>query len=389
MRVVIAAKTLAAALRRLAPLDVRHKLPHFMNVAWFVIRNGALSVQVVSHSGMEGEIAISAKIVGEDCVLGFPLRHMARLAATLSGDVIIDHDGPDEDAVVKAEDFECRIELKSSEWFNPHAVDREDTSRLAVSVIREWLERVGYCISKERDTESMSCLYLASAGEGMVHACGLDGHQFSKLESRNPELASTLHFSGPVLIGVEFLKAIKSWLAVHSGNDVVSVAISQKTVRIRSTGETLVVPRSHYVFPDYMSFSSKAASGTRTIKVYRSAIREGLRRLALFAGDNNRGVYLGMENGELSLSVRSEGKRVASVSTLALATGDPKPTSVPLEDLLEMLGHFTGQNVVLTMGDTPGHPVQITGGDGDKGYSTIIMPLMIVEEDYYGREEAA
>ena len=36
MRVVIPAKTLAAALRRLAPLVSGRDISHFMDVAWFV-----------------------------------------------------------------------------------------------------------------------------------------------------------------------------------------------------------------------------------------------------------------------------------------------------------------------------------------------------------------
>lgn len=386
MRVVINAKHLAKALNRLKSIIAgrsKRDIAMFLNTVWFRAKDGVLTIQANDGGALEGEIAMEADVT-KDGFFGVELRHLARLAPKLDGDITVELQG--EDPVFTCGEFVFRPEPRENSWYQPQTFEALECCDLPVAVLRDWLANVAYCISDEGTMEAMGCLCLAHAGGGTVHALGLDGHQFAMVERDMPELAEALDiYDEPLLIRKSYLKTLAAWLTGES----VRVEFGRREVRfVTSDGSALTLPRSFYIFPDYMNFVGKLSAAERTLTVDRRALAVALSRLFFFTTDTDRCVFLNMEEGRLKLSSGHGGKSsfAASMAMPAVNTGPEYTVAFPTRDLLDILGHFKGESVALSITSQEG-PCGITCED-EPGHLVILMPMKIVEETFYDEEAA-
>lgn len=386
MHAVVKAQPLAKALKRLSALACGRNIASFLNTAWFTARAGKLTLEVFGPFGLRGEVDLDCSRMEGEGFFGVDLRLLSRVAATLDGEVEIAEEigqGPMKETVrtveLRSGDFVARFEPKEESWYNPEPFAGLDSVRIPAAVFRDWIARIAYCIAQDDTMEAMACLYLGAAEGGMVHACGLNGHQFAKVEARLPELAELLESFGPLLISLDHLSMLnKGWLS----GEALSICLSRRNIRLRTEAGSVTVPNRSWAYPSYLDFCAKAAAGEETVKVYRQSMVNALRRMVFFTNDNSRCAYFDMTKDGLKLTTQECSLSLpASAELIAVGTLTHR-IAFPVKDLAEILGHFKGETVAFRMTTAEG-PCKITGSAGDEDYMVILMPMKITETAFY------
>ena len=165
------------------------------------------------------------------------------------------------------------------------------------------------------------------------------------------------------------------------------MSISEKRVYLRTSDnrEILSLPRSTYIYPDYMSFVAKlSAESVSRLDVDRKECMEALSRLAIFTTDNDRCTYLDLTETELMLTAQGQDVGSADERLEVNYRGDITKIAFPTRNLMDVLGHFTSPRVQLSFTAVEG-PCGVSGKD-DPDYTVIIMPMKIADATYYEEE---
>ncbi len=268
-------------------------------------------------------------------------------------------------------------------WFQALPPFPEEGAVLwSADFFQELLERVSFCISDDDSTEGLSCLCLKSVEPGKVDICGLNGHQFAMVRFLNDELAAKLPGAG-LLIQKKYVAEIRKWL----GSDEIMLNISERRIHLRtgSGSETLSLPRSHFTYPDHLSFISRlSGSGVSTLDVDRKECQAALDRLHIFNNESDRCTYLRFGPSEVVLTAQGQEVGSATENLDAEFHGDLDRIAFPTRNLLDILSHYQSAKLRLTLTGAEG-PCGISGTE-DPDYTVLIMPMKIAESSYY--EEA-
>ncbi|MDR0466455.1 MAG: DNA polymerase III subunit beta, partial [Deltaproteobacteria bacterium] len=272
-----------------------------------------------------------------------------------------------------------KLPVSNPEWFQPLSeFPAQNAVGWSADLLQEVIERVGFCISDEKEPSAIGCLYMKQVGNGRIESCGLNGHQFALTAFIHDELAAVLPPEG-ILIQKKYMQEMKKWLA---GLEEIEVNVGAKRLYLRTGNgeEMLSLPRSTYAYPDYMSFVSKlSAKDISKLDVDRKECMEALGRVFIFTSDNDRCTYIDLAESELSLTAQGEGS--ADERLEANYQGSIAKIAFPTRNLMDVLGHFTSARVTLNFTAVEG-PCGVSGKD-DPEYTVIIMPMKIADVSYY------
>ncbi len=269
-------------------------------------------------------------------------------------------------------------------WFQPLPPFPEEGSVLwSADLFQEILDRVSFCISDDDSTEALSCLCLKPMGEGVIDACGLNGHQFAMYRFTNDDLATKLPPEG-LLLQKKYVSELRKWL----GDEEVALNISERRFHVRSVSrsETLSVPRSSFAYPDHMAFVSRLnGSDISQLDVTRKESLEALDRLSIFNNESDRCTYFAFSGTELTLSAQGQETGSATENLEMAFSGSLERIAFPTKGLMDIMGHYQSEKLHFVFTGAEG-PCGITGVD-DANYTVIIMPMKIADTAYYSEEE--
>lgn len=277
-----------------------------------------------------------------------------------------------------------KLPVSSRDWFQEFEAFPEGEGVIWTgNIFSEYLDRVMFCIAEEDSMDALGCLYLKSRGDGHIHMCGLNGHQFALVSFINDALAACLPENG-LLVQRKYLNDIRKWLSP----DEFELRITDKRLYLRKEdgSELLSVPRALYDYPDYKIFMDKLdADDVTRLELPRKETCDALGRLQVFNTEQDRGVGFDLSADEARLSVQGGELGSARENIESTYEGGLDRIAFPTKNLLEIFGHFLSDNVKLCLTAAEG-PCGITG-DEDSGYLVIIMPMKVASGSYFGDDE--
>jgi DNA polymerase-3 subunit beta len=278
-----------------------------------------------------------------------------------------------------------KLPVSDSTWFQNLAPFPETGTVLwSGDIFQEIIDKVFYCISDEEAGSAISCLYMKAREGGRVDVCGLNGHQFALTSFVEESLCAALPVEG-LLIQRKYVNELRKWL----GTDEIEISITDKRLFLRNSNkqEMLSLPRSNHTYPDYMAFLSRLNNpGASKLNLSRKECFEALDRLTIFNTDTDRCTYFDFNGNEAALSARGQDTGSASEYLEVEYSGDISKIAFPTRALMEILTHFDSDQLEFTLTGTEG-PCGITGKD-DKEYTVLIMPMKIMEQQYYAEDES-
>ncbi len=249
--------------------------------------------------------------------------------------------------------------------------------------LQEIIENISFCISDDDAMDAIACLYMKPVESGHIEVCGLNGHQFAMVRFLNDDLRAMLPADG-ILIQKKYLGELKKWLG--SGEIELNMLEKRLFFRTGDHKEMLSLPLSAYQYPDYMNFMSKIAEpDVAKLTVNRKDIFEALERLLVFNNEHNRCTYFDMSSNELLLSSTANDVGSARESLDVEYSGGIQKIAFPTRNVIEILSHYKSEKITFTLTGSEG-PCGISGPD-DADYMVIIMPMKIVDSNYYNSEE--
>jgi len=356
----------------------------FLRTLWLEAAKDTLKIYTTDSSlEFTGEYQAT---VTESGLVGVQGKNFHELIRKLpSGEIGIHHDEQKNSLIIKQGNKNYKLPTSDKSWFQKFSPFPEENVVLwSGDFLQDLIHKIFFCISDEDTMQAMACMYFKQDEiHSKVEVCGLNGHQFSLTSFTNDEVYGILPSEG-ILIQKKYLAELNKWLCT----DVIELSINQKRLFFRSTekNEIFSLPLSYYQYPDYNSFVSKLKElNVSQLKIDRVELISALDRVAIFNSDTNRCAYFQFESS-IDLSLRSQGQESGEANELLTVEyeGNLKQIAFPTKDLIEILNHFTSDNVTLTFTGSEG-PCGITGLD-DHDYIVIIMPMKIIEETYYNEE---
>ncbi len=248
------------------------------------------------------------------------------------------------------------------------------------------LEKITFCISDEDGADAISCLYMkaitSAGGTSRIEFCGLNGHQFALVSFSHDELSAIIPAEG-ILLQKKYLQEMKKWL----GTDEIEININEKRfyVRTLNSQELLSLPRATYNYPDYNLFLEKIRGNNSVLHIDRKECAEALGRISIFNTNNNRCTYFELNETEAILTTQGKDVGSANEGLEVIYKGDIKNIAFPSKDLLDIMNHFTSDQLTMTLTGTEG-PCAIQGKN-DPDYTVIVMPMKIAENSNYNDED--
>lgn len=280
-----------------------------------------------------------------------------------------------------------RLPIHDQGWFKDFAAF-PNAGAVTVSgrLIGEIIDQVQFCVSDEDAMEAVSCLSLKPGQDGLIEACGLNGHQFAMRRFTHQELCDLLPPQG-ALVQRKYLSEIKRWLG---GDEDVLVNLEKKRLYLRSSEpqETFSVPLSFYQYPDYSGFLNRVTDdGVDVLEAGRQELVDSLGRIAIFNTEANRGAMFELDGNGGEMTITCMGQDIGSATeTLEIHwKGELEKISFPTKSLIEICDHFVSPVLRLRLTGAEG-PAGIEG-EKDEGYLVIIMPMKLATETYYSEEE--
>ena len=280
-----------------------------------------------------------------------------------------------------------KLPVNDETWFQPLSVFPSDGPVLwSGDFFQELIDRVFFCISDEEGADGLSCLCIKPRQDRRIDVCGLKNHQFSIVTFDHDELYSCLPTEG-LLIQRKYVSELRKWL----GADEIELNIKDKRLFLRSHDgrETISLPRSGYSYPDYLAFLAKLSGEEGRVSklvVSREEFLNALDRLSIFNTEKDRFTYFDLQATEVVLSAQGQDTGSATESLEATYEGFIDRIAFPTRDMMEILTHFKSKQLELTLTGTEG-PCGVTGNE-DNDYTVLIMPMKIMDQQYYEPEEA-
>ncbi len=355
----------------------------YLRSIWLRADKGALQI-MATDSNIEFQGSYTAEI-SKDGLVGVQGRAFVDLLRKLpGGQITLSLEEGSGNLLIEQGRRKYKLPTNDPVWFQNFSEFPESGSVVwSGDYLAELIDKISYCIGDDESKDAIGCLLLKPVPSGHIDACGLNGHQFAMLRFLNDALHSLLPENG-VLVQKKYLGEIKKWLGV----DEVDVNLGEKRLFLRGGDkkETLSLPLSTYLYPDYLNFLGKLDTGdVATLTVTRKEIQDALERLLIFTTDNNRCTYFDLSGTEAVLSSTGQDVGSATESLDAEYTGSIAKIAFPTRNLLDILAHFQSEKLTLHITGSEG-PCGIKGSD-DPEYTVIIMPMKIVEETYYKEEE--
>ncbi|MDR2726466.1 MAG: DNA polymerase III subunit beta [Deltaproteobacteria bacterium] len=275
-----------------------------------------------------------------------------------------------------------KLPISDATWFQPlSAFPAEGAVVWSGDFFHELIDRVLFCISDDETADAIACMYLKPREDKRIDVCGLNGHQFAVVTFAHDALHACLPPEG-LLTQKKYIAELRKWL----GTDEIELNITDKRLFLRSGDgrETVSLPRSGHMYPDYSTFLSRLSGESSTVSklfLNRQECQEALDRLSIFNTDNDRCTYFELHAGEIVLSAQGQDTGSATESLEVTYDGSIERIAFPTRNMMEILAHYQSERLNLTLTGAEG-PCGINGPD-DADYTVLIMPMKIADQQYY------
>ena len=279
-----------------------------------------------------------------------------------------------------------KLPVSDETWFQPLSAFPVNGAVIwSGDFLQELIDRVFFCISDDEGADGIACLCLKPRQDRLIDVCGLNNHQFAVVTFTHDELHSCLPPEG-LLVQKKYVGELRKWL----GTDEIELNIKEKRLFLRSCDgrETISLPRSGYEYPDYLAFLARLSGENGQVSkltLNRRECQAALDRLAIFNTDNDRCTYFDLHESEAVLSAQGQDTGSATESLEVIYNGSIERIAFPTRNMMEILTHFQSEQLELTLTGAEG-PCGINGRD-DADYTVLIMPMKIVDQQYYETEE--
>jgi len=279
-----------------------------------------------------------------------------------------------------------KLPVSDVTWFQPLAEFPAENSVLwSGDFFQESIDKTLFCVSDDEANDGLACLYLRANMEGKdgnIDICGLNGHQFALVRLTHDELACRLPENG-VLLQKKYVSELRRWL----GEGDIELNFTDKRFFVRTAGghECLSLPRSGYAYPDYTVFLGRLNSPDASLlTLNRKDCLDALDRISIFNTENDRCTSFTLTQNELILSAQGQDTGSASESLEAEYNGAIPKIVFPTKNMMEIFTHYESDKLALTLTGEEG-PCGITG-ESDPGYTVLLMPMKVAQQDYYSEE---
>lgn len=305
-----------------------------------------------------------------------------------SGEFDVELDAEQKNLLVRQGRKKFTLPVSNPEWFTQQftAFPTEGSVVWSGDFLQDILERVLFCVGDEgaSSIDAISCLLMKPVGNGRIDICGLNGVRFAMVSLTHDDLHALLPEQG-LLVQKNYMLYLRKWL----GSDEIELNLSDKRLfmRAQNGAEMISLPRSTYDYPDYTTFLAKiGGEGVHTLTLNRKDALDALGRIMLFSTESERCTYFDLTSSELVMSAQGKDSGSAQENLEIQYDGDVPRIAFPTKGMTEMLEHFNSDVLQLRISSVDG-PCGISGKD-DPDYTSIIMPLKVVETSYYTEGEA-
>jgi len=279
-----------------------------------------------------------------------------------------------------------KVPTTDSSWFPELSSFPEENNVLwSGELMKEIIDKISFSISDDDAMGSMTCMKIARGDEEKteVEFCGFDIENMSLYSLKDDGIYSIIPEDG-LLIPKKYLAEIRKWLT--SGEIELCISNDRFFIRTQDLSESISFPMSFSEFTDYrsilISFSSELNS---YLKVDRKELMDSLERILIFSTEFNKSAVFELKEEEVRIASTAVETGEANEILGCKYSGDIKELVFNIKSLLEILDHFTSEEINLYLAGQV-RPCKITGDD-DPNYFVVTMPVEIQEETYYTEEK--
>lgn len=227
--------------------------------------------------------------------------------------------------------------------------------------LQRMLAQTHFAMARDEVRGPLAGLLVSAAGDEL-RLVATDGHRLALVREALP--------SGPGAVSLVPRKAVEAMTRLLGPQAPVTLRLTPRQAALQAGPVRLVCRCLEGGFPNYEAILPREFP--RRVVLDREALAAALRRVAVLAEPQTRGVRLTLREGALHLAAASEAGEAAD-SVPAEIAGEPLTISFNARYLLEALGPLEGEQAVLELGDarSPAALSSLT----DTRYRCLIMPL--------------
>jgi len=357
----------------------------YLRSIWLKAENGKLTI-MSTDTNLEFTGIYNAEI-SEDGLVGINGKNFVDLIHRLpAGNLRLHFNEADNNLSIEQGRRNYRLPVSETTWFQPFATFPEaKTVMWSGDFFKEAIDKTLFCVADETAADGLSCLYIhpVSSVQGAVDICGLNGHQFAVVRITHDELANNLPPEG-ILIQKKYVTELSRWLST----DDIELSFTNKRVLVRTSkgDESLSLPRAGYSYPDYNAFLTRLEIPEASLlSLPRKETIETLDRISIFNTESNPGASFSLTPNEITLTAQGQETGSANEAIEVEYNGSLPQIVFPTKNMMEIFSHYASATLKLTLTSEEG-PCGIVG-DEDPGYTVLLMPMKVAQQDYYEEDK--
>ena len=283
------------------------------------------------------------------------------------GDIDIKVDGVD--MQLKTNDSITRIKGIAAEEFPPIPnVEREGGFKIQSNELKQAIHQVVFAAALNTTRPILGGVYFVIE-EGVLHLVSTDSYRLSEKSLSVSEVEGEID----CVIPAKTILELGAILDTVSPEVVVEVIMSKNQVKFVIGQVEMTSRLIEGKFPNYKQIIPQSSKTQVEFDV--AALSLILKRINIFAKENNNKVVLKMADGKVKITTDSTQYGEGEIEVQAIINGDEGEIALNAQFLLEALGHLSSGKVTLEMGEKTA-PVMLKP-NGKADFVHIIMPLKI------------
>ncbi len=329
--------------------------------------------QSVEVSATNLEISIttsfSANIQNEGSTT-VPAKTILSWMSLVSDDEIEVSRGDGENISLKTKGSKTSIKGISSEEFpSLPVVEKEDSARVSQKEFKKTIEEVVFSAASGGTRPVLSGVLFVSNGENIIMV-GTDSYRLSE-----KKMSFSVASKGSIrcIVPAKTLMEIERILSPENEKEEIEIIFSKNQILFLINGVRIISRLIEGQFPNYEQILPKAFKNN--LEVDRQKFIQTIKRVGIFARENNNNVKLFLTDKELKIT--TDATEIGTEESIIEIEnpGGENMVSLNSQFLLDILLVLSGKKILLRVGEKLS-PVSITSPE-DPDFLHIIMPLKV------------
>ena len=273
------------------------------------------------------------------------------------------------DIQIQTSDSKTRVKgIPASEFPPIPVVEKEGGMTVKVGELNKAIEQVVFAAALNTTRPILSGVYF-TAEKNELKMVATDSYRLSEKTLKISDISGSVNCIVPA-------KTILELGAILDGmneEDDITIVISKNQIMFSVGPVELISRLIEGQFPNYEQIIPKSSKTQAEFEV--SALSLTLKRINIFAKENNNKVILKIAGGKVIITTESTQYGEGEITMETKIEGEDNEIALNSQFLLDALGSVGKDKVVLEIGDKIA-PVILKPKDA-KGYTHIIMPLKI------------